>query len=114
MNDITQHFQILNFPTTVQLYDLKGKLIVEGPKPYDPVSVSELMDNLLNSDILKEKCYNWMFRNVLNYEHNDEIDLTLMVEGCADEFSLSGYLDDPDHWLWELADQIVNRINQNC
>jgi len=58
----------------------------------------------------KDSARRWMRRNL--EDHRDdvgEINATTLAEACADAFDangLGGCLDDPDHWIWDLAIQV--------
>lgn len=49
----------------------------------------------------------WMAQHA--EDHRDgcgDVNLTSLAEACADAFGVAdegGPLDDPDHWIWELA-----------
>ena len=54
----------------------------------------------------------WMERNVADYVDNmtGEVSCTQLAEACCQHFDTNhegGPLDDPDHWVWDLAAQVA-------
>jgi hypothetical protein len=50
----------------------------------------------------------WMLNNATNHMDplTGEVNMTALAEAAAnafDESDVEGPLDDPDHWIWELA-----------
>lgn len=63
----------------------------------------------------REAAERWMLNAVndgLHMEHG-EVNMTSLAEGCADHFDVADEegspLDDPDHWIWEVALAIHDR-----
>lgn len=53
----------------------------------------------------KSEAKDWMQANVHDYRDHvtGEVNATSLAEACADHFSQDEVLDDPDHWIWEIA-----------
>lgn len=59
-------------------------------------------------DFNKDNVRRWMRRNIADHRdpHTGEVNATTLAESAADAFDangLGGPLDDPDHWIWDLA-----------
>jgi len=53
----------------------------------------------------KSQAKAWMLANVHDYKDHStgEVNATFLAEACAAHFDRDEVLDDPDHWLWEIA-----------
>lgn len=59
----------------------------------------------------KNTARQWMRQHKAEHRdrHTGEINATTLAESCADAFDangLGGCLDDPNHWIWDLAIQV--------
>lgn len=57
----------------------------------------------------KESVKKWMRKMVTDFvdKKTNEADATGLAEGAADEFASDKWLDDPDHWVWEIAAEVA-------
>jgi hypothetical protein len=65
-----------------------------------------------NSTWNRSAARKWMRSMVETYQDRvtGEVNLTEIVEGCAGAFGVDGIggpLDDPDHWIWEVAVEVA-------
>lgn len=67
----------------------------------------------MSAEFTREAAAAWMRRSL--DEHRDgrtlEVDCTGLAEACAEAFDMAdegGPLDDPDHWIWEVAVEVVS------
>lgn len=67
----------------------------------------------MSAEFTRETAATWMLEN--HVAHRDprtlEVDCTGLAEACAEAFDMAdegGPLDDPDHWIWEVAVEVVS------
>ena len=52
----------------------------------------------------QRNAYRWMINDTTARGPNYIVrDVTQFVENCAHEFDHDEWLDDPDHWVWDMA-----------
>lgn len=67
----------------------------------------------MSAAFTREAAEKWMLEN--HVAHRDprtlEVNLTSLAEECAEAFDVAdegGLLDDPDHWIWEVAVEVAS------
>jgi hypothetical protein len=51
----------------------------------------------------KKLVYQWMLLEIHADDSHYKGNITQFVENCAHDFNHDEWLDDPDHWVWEMA-----------
>jgi hypothetical protein len=73
----------------------------------DPVTKRFPSENVPKNDrALACRLWDWMLNNASDHEDN----ATSLAESAAAHFEINevgGPLDDPDHWIWDLAIEVV-------
>lgn len=65
----------------------------------------------MSAAFTEEEARRWMIANL--EDHRDgrtgEVDCTGLAEACAEAYDVAdegGPLDDPDHWIWDVAVEV--------
>lgn len=65
----------------------------------------------MSAAFTRETAATWMLANHVAHRdpRTNEVNLTSLAEACAEAFDVAdegGPLDDPDHWIWEVAVEV--------
>lgn len=60
--------------------------------------------------VTKARVRRYMAAVVDECREGGEVNLTLLAEAAADEFDRDKWLDDPDHWVWDLAIEVKDAV----
>jgi len=66
---------------------------------------------------VKTQVRQFMREELSDYTHPDiweggEVNLTRLAENAAWEFGFDQWLDDPDHWVWDIALEEADRAEK--
>lgn len=57
--------------------------------------------------VTRRQGVSWMRLNVEDFVEYEEVNLTLLAEGCAHHFNHDDWLDDETHWIHDIAVQVA-------